>query len=128
MRRPIDVLFFKALRRAHRATASEAAGTAIALAGATSKRPVLVVLDVGFVSGTTPLMDGGIDGSDDAFTNTEPLATFVQVSAAVAQFFSVAARRGYRARLTTISGTSPVFDYGLYVVGFLGDTNYTPAI
>lgn len=127
MRRPYDVLFFKALRRAHRATSSEAAGSAANLANATSKRPVLAVLDVGSVTGTSPTLNGTVEGSDDGSTWVTA-ATLTQVTAAGAQFFSLTPYRQYRAGASTIAGTSPVFDYGLYIVGFLGDTNYTQAI
>lgn len=136
MRRLFDITRYRALRRAHRATASEAAGSSVDLGADAPASPVLAVLDVGAVGGSGTF-DGSIEGSDDGSTWTNVIkqdangalsaCTFTQVTAAGAQFFSLAPKRFYRAGATTIATFTSV-DYNLAIVAKSPQTPTTHAI
>lgn len=136
MRRPFDIVFTRALVRAHRATASEAASALLNLGTSAnnnvSARDTMGVVDVGAVGGTTPSMTiGGFDGTNDGSTFTNQIgapALTSPVTAAGGQFIDLPSFRQYRWEATTITGTSPTFDYAVYIVGMAATTPVTQAI
>lgn len=134
MRRPFDIVFVRALIRAHTVSASEAAQSWVNL-GASSAinfitaRDTMGVADFGAVTGS--ITPAGIDGSNDTgapsviVTNISSPA-FVLVNAAGAVFVNLPQYRQYRWAATTIV-TGPII-YGVYVVGMAATTPVTQAI
>lgn len=128
MRRPIDIIFVKALVRAHTISASEATGAVVNTGASVSARTVMAVLDVGVVTAGS-ITPGGFDGSDDNFTTpvlNVGLPAAVLINAAGGSFFDLRAFRYYRFQATTIV-TGPII-YGCYLVGLSAATPVTQAI
>jgi hypothetical protein len=120
MRRAIDTIFQKGLKRNVTETTSQAAGTAANLGDACPNRPALAVLDISAASGTTPSLTQEVEGSDDGSTWSaagEGGAAFGAKTAAGRSFLSLKPFRQYRAAANTISGTTPSFTYSLMVIG-----------
>lgn len=98
------------------ARTSTVTGSAVNLAGYAGA--VLIVQDVGAVSGTTPTLDGKIQDSADGSTNWNDVAgaTFVQVTASNnIQAINVDRRlaKAFIRYVGTIGGSSPSFTMGV---------------
>lgn len=83
-----------------------------------------VTQDVGTVGGTSPTLDGKLQDSADGSTNWADIsgATFTQVTASDdVQSISVETRahKRYIRYVGTIAGTSPTYDIGVSMVGFV---------
>lgn len=83
---------------------------------------MLVIQDVGTVSGTTPTLDGKIQNSADGSTGWADItgATFTQVTASNStQTIAIAADAclGYIRYVGTIAGTTPSFTMGVQALG-----------
>lgn len=107
------------------ARTSTVTGSAVDVRGYTG--PLLVVQDVGAVTGTTPTLDGKIQDSADGSTGWADVtgATFAQVTAANnIQSIAVQAdqTKGYIRYVGTIAGTTPSFTCGVNAHGFKPST------
>jgi hypothetical protein len=82
---------------------------------------LLLVQDVGVVSGTTPTLDGKWQSSPDDSTYTDISgATYTQVTATTSLQsigFDVRAAAKYIRYVGTIAGTTPSFTMGVLIIG-----------
>jgi hypothetical protein len=124
--RSIDDIFVKNLRASHVETSSQAAATGVDLGALNPNAEPMCERDVTAVAGTTPVLNGTIEGSNDGTTWADAAQSAMPAISTVSrQVISLKKFRRYRSGATTITGTSPSFTFSDKIVGIASERPVT---